>query len=155
MAYLKERVAYFKGLMDGVELPEKSKEARLFAAVAEILDDMADSIELNEQGVDELNDVVDELSEGLEAVEDIVYDDDPDFDEDFDGDEEAGVVFGTDDEDELPPDSGEKRLNSEDFVEFTCKECGDKIYFDPDFVQLAPELSCPNCGKQMVASVSK
>ena len=42
---LGEKVSYLKGLMEGLELDETTKEGKVIAAMADILQDMALSVE--------------------------------------------------------------------------------------------------------------
>ena len=41
---LTEKVAYLKGLMDGMEIDLETKEGKLFAAIADVLEDLALSV---------------------------------------------------------------------------------------------------------------
>lgn len=41
---IKEKVSHLKGLMEGMEYDTHSKEGKLIAAIADILDDMAEEI---------------------------------------------------------------------------------------------------------------
>ena len=67
---LKEKVAYLKGLMEGMEYDVSTKEGKLMAAVVETLDAMAARVEEIDTDVDQLFDEVDAVSEDLEDVED-------------------------------------------------------------------------------------
>ena len=60
-----ERVAYLKGLMNGLDIDAASKEGKLFSAILEVLDEMALSIVDVEEAYDELQEVVDAIDEDL------------------------------------------------------------------------------------------
>ena len=62
---LKEKVAYLKGLMEGMEYDVSTKEGKLMAAVVETLDAMAARVEEIDTDVDQLFDEVDAVSEDL------------------------------------------------------------------------------------------
>ena len=77
----------------------------------------------------ELTEGLDVVSEDLEDVEDIVYDE---FDEDEDEDEYY--------EDELDED--------EDCYATTCPTCEEEIFFD-ESILADGEVICPNCGEKL------
>lgn len=129
---LKEKVAFIKGLMEGMEFDVTTKEAKVLNAVVELLDQMADSVVQIDEDVDQLYDEVDALSEDLEDVESCVYgDEDDDEDEDdYDEEYEAGLY------------------------EITCPNCGEVVCVDEDM--LADEnLACPNCGTKFEVDFSE
>ena len=129
---LKEKVAFIKGLMEGMEFDVTTKEGKVLNAVVELLDQMADSVVQIDEDVDQLYDEVDALSEDLEDVESCVYgDEDDDEDEDdYDEEYEAGLY------------------------EITCPNCGEVVCVDEDV--LADEnLACPNCGTKFEVDFSE
>ena len=76
-----EKVAYLKGLAEGMELDTEKKEGKLLAAIIDVLDDIA--LELADMKADqeELYDGLDAVSDDLEDVEDAVFGDEDDEDE--------------------------------------------------------------------------
>ena len=113
---ISEKVAYLKGLMEGMNLNADSNEGKLFLAIADVLDEIALEVE-------DLTDEVMELGDGLDVIsdeEDIVYDEDEDDYEDEEDDEEE--CYAT-----------------------TCPECEEEIFFD-DSVLEDGKVECPNCG---------
>ena len=84
---ISEKVAYLKGLMEGLNIDEQTNEGKLFTAIVDVLDEIALEIEDLTDEVMELGDGLDVVSDDLSDVEDIVYDDDDDDDDD-DEDEE-------------------------------------------------------------------
>ena len=125
---ISEKVAYLKGLMEGLNIDEQTNEAKLFAAIVDVLDEIALEIEDLTDEVMELGDGLDVVSDDLSDVEDIVYDDDDDDDDD--------------DEDE-----------EEECYATTCPECEEEIYFD-DTVLEDGALLCPNCGAKLEFDLS-
>ena len=87
---LKEKVAYLKGLMEGMEYDVSTKEGKLMAAVVETLDAMAARVEEIDTDVDQLFDEVDAVSEDLEDVEDYLFDGEDGDEEDYADEYEAG-----------------------------------------------------------------
>ena len=134
-----EKVAYLKGLMEGMELDKDSKEGKLFLAIADILEDLALDIEDLEENSLDLAEEIDAISDDLADVEDLIFDDDFD-DDDFDDDDdcECGCGCGCcEDDDEEPM-----------FFEVTCPACENTITVDEDVLDLGA-IQCPNCGEML------
>ena len=81
---ISEKIAYLKGLMEGMNVDTESNEGKLFAAVVDVLDEIALEVEDLTDEVMELGDGLDVISDDLSDVEDIVYDE---WDDDDDDDE--------------------------------------------------------------------
>ena len=129
---ISEKVAYLKGLMEGMNLNADSNEGKLFLAIADVLDEIALEVEDLTDEVMELGDGLDVISDDLGDVEDIVYDDE---DEDDYEDEE-------DDEDD-----------EEECYATTCPECEEEVYFDETVLEDG-EVVCPNCGAKLEFDLS-
>ena len=71
---ISEKIAYLKGLMEGMNVDTVSNEGKLFAAVVDVLDEIALEVEDLTDEVMELGDGLDVISDDLSDVEDIVYD---------------------------------------------------------------------------------
>lgn len=123
-----EKVAYLKGLAEGMELDTGKKEGKLLSAIIDILDDIALEIEDMNDYQQELADGLDAVSDDLEDVEDVVFGED---DEDFDDEYEY---------DDLDED--------EDCYATTCPTCEETIYFDESVLDDG-EVICPNCGEKL------
>ena len=124
-----EKVAYLKGLAEGLGLDKDSKEGKLFAAIIDVLDDMALEIEDMQELQMELSEGLDAVSDDLEDLEDIVYEE---WDEDDDEDEEED----------------EEEEDSEDCYATTCPTCEEEIFFDESILEEG-EVVCPNCGERL------
>ena len=92
-----EKVAYLKGLMEGMNVDTESNEGKLFAAVVDVLDEIALEVEDLTDEVMELGDGLDVISDDLSDVEDIVYDEWDDDDDDDDSGKENGDDEESDD----------------------------------------------------------
>ncbi|KAB3537374.1 hypothetical protein F8154_03530 [Alkaliphilus pronyensis] len=126
MEYLYEKVAYLKGLADGLELKGSSKEGKLLLSVIDILEDYADAIVEISQEQDDLSEYVEALDEDLMDVEDELFEED-DYDDYDDYD---------DDEDDV------------EFAEVECPYCGDELYVDEDLLEEEEvEVACPKCNR--------
>lgn len=124
-----EKVAYLKGLLEGMELDTEKKEGKLIAAIIDVLDDIALELEDMKDYADELGDGLDAVSDDLEDVEDVVFgeDEDDDFEDDFEDDEDCYAT--------------------------TCPTCEETIYFDESILEDG-EVICPNCGEKLEFDLS-
>ena len=65
MGYVKERVAYLKGLFAGMNIDESTNEGKLFKEIIEVLGDIADSVSDIEEVQEHLEEQVDTIDEDL------------------------------------------------------------------------------------------
>ena len=122
---ISEKVAYLKGLAEGLDLDtEKSKEGKLISVMIGILEEVAMSIEDLEENDLDLGEEIDVLSDDLADVEDIVYGDDEDYE----------------DEDE-------------DFFEVECPNCEEHLVIDEDALSEGV-VQCPNCEEKFSLDLS-
>lgn len=122
---ISEKIAYLKGLMEGMNVDTESNEGKLFAAVVDVLDEIALEVEDLTDEVMELGDGLDVISDDLSDVEDIVYDE-----------------WDDDEEDE-----------EEECYATTCPECEEEIFFDDTMLEDG-EIICPNCGAKLEFDLS-
>lgn len=123
-----EKVAYLKGLMEGLEFDADTKEGKIIKVMADILEDIALNIE-------EVEDDIDDINEYLEAV-----------DEDLTNVEEE--IFGDllDDEDMCCCDDCDD-CEEEDCYEVDCPHCGETICFEEEPGE--GSFPCPSCEKEI------
>ena len=115
-----EKVAYLKGLMEGLKIDAESDNGKMFKAIIDVLDEVALEIEDLTDEVMEVGDGLDVVSDDLADIEEMVYDD-----EDEDDDE---PVYMT-----TCPECEEKIYFDEDYLEdgtVVCPNCGAKLEFD-------------------------
>ena len=127
-----EKIAYIKGLTEGLSLDDSTKEGKILTAIIDVLDDMAVEICDIEDGCDELMEQIDAVDEDLSYVEDIVYGDDDDCECDCDCDDDDCCECCED----------------EDLYEIECPACHDTIYLDADMLD-EEGMACPNCGTEL------
>ena len=128
-----EKVAYMKGLAEGLGLDGQTKEGKLLNVMMDILDDMALELQDMREGQIDLEEALDAVSDDLSDVESRVYED-----EDEEEDEEDGEVYQT-----TCPNCGEEIFFDETILEdggVRCPDCGEKLEFDLDESE-----GCPNC----------
>ena len=118
---ISEKIAYLKGLMEGMNVDTESNEGKLFAAVVDVLDEIALEVEDLTDEVVELGDGLDVISDDLSDVEDVVYDEDED-------DEEEECYATT------CPECEEEIFFDDSVLEdgkVVCPNCGATLEFDP------------------------
>ena len=121
-----EKVAYLKGLAEGLGLDAESKEGKLFAAIIDVLDEMAEEILDLEEEMADIEEGLDAVSDDLSEVEETLYELEDEFDDDDDEDEE----------------------DEEDCFMTTCPACEEEIFFDETVLEDG-EVVCPNCGEKL------
>ena len=120
MKYLYEEVAYLKGLAEGLEISEETKEGKIINKIVDVLESFADAIvELEEEQI-ELIDYVESIDEDLSDIEDDIYEEE---DEDDENDDEEY-----------------------NYIEMECPNCNDFVEIDEDLLYNEDiDIVCPNC----------
>lgn len=133
MAYLSEKVAYLKGLAEGMEIDSTKNEGKMLLKIIDVLDEIAATVEELDEEVLDNTERMEEVEDCLDDVCEAVYGDecdecdgccDDDFEDDFDDDEDM------------------------DFYEVECPSCKEKVYFDEDMIN-DEVLICPNCNEKI------
>ena len=123
---ISQKVAYLKGLAEGLALDTETKEGKLIAAIIDVLDEMSIRFEDIDDNLVDLEDGLDAVSDDLSEVEETLYEMDED-DEELDDDAE--------------------------YFETTCPVCQEEIVFDEDTLD-SGEIRCPNCGEKLEFDLS-
>ncbi len=105
---LSEKAAYLKGLMDGLKLDTEKNEGKMIAAIVDMLEDVSYAISDIEDNAQAVSDELDESEASPDVMEEIVFDD------------------GEDQEDDDDFDFGDEAL-----YEVKCPTCGEVITIDP------------------------
>ena len=119
MEELLKNVSYLKGLAEGLKIEEKSDEGKVLTKIIDCLGEMAEAMYDIASDQDDLFDQVDAIDEDLSEVEDIVYDDDYDDDDDI------------------------------EYFEVECPNCHETVYVDDDFFDDDSPIVCPNCNEEI------
>ena len=118
-----EKVAYIKGLCEGLALDESNAQAKVLLKIVDLLDDMANDLEDVALQVADVHDYCEELDEDLGYVEADLYEEDGECDccdcDDYDFDD--------------------------DEFEVECPGCGELILIEPEDDPSA--IVCPECGE--------
>ena len=129
-----EKVAYVRGLMEGLDLDADKKEVKVLNAVIELLDDMAATVSELEEGYQDMADQLDEVDADL-----------GDLEEEFYGgcdDDECDCCCGDDDEEDLEDEMDDC------YYEVTCPSCQETICLSEDLIAEG-KIDCPNCGETL------
>ena len=121
-----EKAAYIKGLFEGYELDATSKEGKIIGEMLTLISDMADKIAALEADNKELHEYAEELDQDLGAIEEDLYFDEGELDEEYDD---------FDDEDDC------------EYFEMECPSCGEIVCFDESLV--GQDITCPACGEKI------
>lgn len=123
-----ERVAYLKGLFEGLDIDTEKKEGKLLAGIISAMEELAEAVtdlkQQNEELLDELDDVYEEISavtEDFLAVED--------------EDEDAALEA------------------DEDLYQVVCPTCGEVLYLDQDMLETG-SIVCGACGEELEFDLS-
>ncbi len=83
MDYLFERVAYLRGLCEGIGLSEDTKEGKVLLEIVDVLGEFADSIVELSDKQEELEEYSESIDEALSDLEDDFYEEDEEDEIDF------------------------------------------------------------------------
>lgn len=124
---LSEKVAYIKGLMEGLN-PEDNDTVKIVKAVVDVLEDMADAIVEIDDAVNDLDEYVAEVDEDLEYVEDFLAEED---------DEDACDCCDCED----------------DYYTIICPKCGEEFCVDEEIIEEG-KINCPGCDEELEFDLS-
>ena len=83
-----EKLAYIKGLVEGLELDGTTKEGKVLLALVDLMDDVTQTVAQLESDVEQAFDEIDAIDEDLTEIEDYLWEDDDDCDCDCDCDDD-------------------------------------------------------------------
>lgn len=129
MMKLAEKVAYIRGLIDGLD-PKDDDTVKIVKAMVDVLEDMADAIEEIDDVVNDLDEYIGEIDDDLEAVEDYLCED------------------GCDDCDDYCDCCEE-----DEFYTIICPKCGEEFCVDEDIIDEG-KINCPNCDEELEFDLS-
>ena len=122
-----EKIAYIKGLAEGLSLDSETKEGKILVAIIDLLGDITEEICDIEDACDDMSEQIDAVDEDLASLEDFIYEDD-DCDCDC-----------CDDDCDCCDDG---------LYEVECPSCNDIIYLDEEML-MDEGIDCPNCGTHL------
>ena len=129
MMTVTEKVAYLKGLVEGLDLGKDDKEKKVIGAVLDVLEDLALAVSDLDDEMELVTEQLDAVDEDLADLEEVFYEELDDCDCDCDD-----CDCGCDCDDEM--------------YEVECPNCGEMIYFDEEII-LDGQAECPACGESL------
>ena len=122
-----EKLAYLKGLVEGLGLDETKKDTKVINNLITLLEDVVLSVTSLEEGFAEMQQQIDAVDEDLGEVEKDLYEDD----------------------DECDCCKGDKDSDADDiYYEVTCPTCGDTIELNGAMLDEG-WIDCPNCNEKL------
>lgn len=115
-----EKVAYVKGLVQGLNLDEQKPEVKVLLKVVDLLDDISLSVSDLEDAYDDVVDQMDAIDEDLCMLEEDFYEED---ENEMDNDDDV-------------------------FYEVTCPTCNETICVSEPVI-LEGQIECPGCGENL------
>ena len=125
MMTVTEKVAYLKGLVEGLDFDKDDKETKVINAVLDVLEDLALAVSDLDDEMVVVTEQLDAVDEDLADLEEIFYEECDDCDCDCD---------------DCDCDC------DEDMYEVECPNCGELIYFDEEII-CEGKADCPACGE--------
>ena len=127
MMTVTEKVAYLKGLVEGLDFDKDDKETKVINAVLDVLEDLALAVSDLDDEMVVVTEQLDAVDEDLADLEEIFYEECDDCDCDCD---DCDCDCDCD----------------EDMYEVECPNCGELIYFDEEIIYEG-KADCPACGE--------
>ncbi len=126
MEHLYEKVAYLKGLADGLSIDEETKEGKLLIKIIETLEDFTDVIVELDEDTEEIAEYIEAMDEDLTNIEDDLYEYDDEYDDELEDDENI------------------------EFVAVECPNCHEDVYLDEDLLDEDDiDIVCPRCHEKV------
>jgi len=130
----KERIAYLKGLLDGLR-PQDETQVKVYAAIVDALEALADEVEMHADELHEQAEMVEELNEFCESLED-------------DMEEIEKLVSDLGGEIEEEEEEGEDEEDFETvYQSAVCPKCGHRFYYQPELYEEDEPVQCPKCAE--------
>jgi len=130
MSKMGEKVAYLKGLAEGMRLDAESDQGKLMLAMIDAMEAFADGHEEMGEQLGELQQYVEEIDSDVSDLEEVLFSEEEDEDDEDEEDDE-------DDED------------GDGLIEYECPHCGTVVFFDEEAFDMEEKHLCPNCHRNV------
>lgn len=143
---LTERMAYIKGLCEGLNIDSNTKEGKVLLSLIDVVEEMAQSVSGLENDMDQVFEELDAIDEDLTDVEDALWEEDDEDEDEYedweDYEDDCGCGCG---HHHHHHEEDEEEVYDGDIYEITCPKCGEVVCMDEDML-FSPDCACPNCG---------
>lgn len=124
---LKARAAYLRGLLQGVDLAQNSKEKMVWEGLIDFCEVVADDLDELSNSQDEFADYIEAIDEDLSVLEKQFYS----IEDEEQGDSDIIFTNEVDDDDTV--------------IEISCPNCHEELYFTDEAGEY--EVVCPECNQ--------
>ena len=128
-----EKAAYLKGLTEGLGITPETKEGKLWAALQDLLSEMAHEIEDMQSNQLDMADALDELTDEVTLLQNACGDPD---------------LLPLDDEENEDEEDEDDAAYDGVLYDVTCPVCGEEITLDEDMLAQG-SIDCPHCGEAL------
>ena len=150
MSIISDKVAYLRGLADGLKVDDSTNEGKLITSILDVLSDIAFELEDDRDAIEELEDQMEAIDSDLRDLEEFAYNDDCDCDDcncNYDDDScdcHCNDHCGCDDDCDCDDNS------SIGYVTVECPNCKKETSFDIEmFDESTNYIECPNCHEKI------
>ena len=143
-----EKVAYLRGLAEGLNLNSEKSETKMFSAIMDVLEELAEGQDDLAESLDLVSAQLDEVDEDLGQVEELIYGAcECECEED-----ECDCGCGDHHHDAEPAsravENDSKDEDDTEYYEVECPACHEVICVDEGILEEG-SVECPNCGEKL------
>lgn len=143
-----EKVAYLRGLAEGLNLNSEKSETKMFSAIMDVLEELAEGQDDLAESLNLISAQLDEVDEDLGQVEELIYgacecEDDEccDCGEHHDDAATQPATSAFD-------DGAKEDEDDTEYYEVECPACHEVICVDEGILEEG-SVECPNCGEKL------
>ncbi|HEU4965655.1 MAG TPA: hypothetical protein VFV52_17740 [Bacilli bacterium] len=151
MQQIKERLAYLRGLAEGLNVGAGSPEGRVLVGILDVLGDMSSAYERMNGSIGQIEEYIEAVDDDLTDLENEFYDfDDDEYDEDL----ELAYDMDEDELDELAFPIEDDDDTAIEYLEMTCPNCHETVFVDEDVFTNDEiiEVLCPECKETILVN---
>lgn len=141
MHQFKEKLAYIRGLAEGLNVGQGTPEGRVLVGLMEAMQEMTRVMDQMQMRQTDLEEYVEAIDDDLTDLEDDLYGEYLEFEDDFD--EDLDLDDFEDDDD-----------TAIEYMEMTCPRCDETVFVDEDVFDDddVVEVLCPECNETVLVN---
>ena len=132
MDFLSDKTEVIRSILREIDLPKDSSEMKLYKALVDMVDQIAQQQDLLTNKVDEIEQTIEELSMSIHDLQEVIV---------------RNLDLEPIDKPEQGEDFDEEHID--DFYTLQCPFCEELFFIEND--ELDQEIPCPVCGKNVKA----